>query len=95
MCLFEFAVEPFYAKKVRDCEESIDAEKEVQPTRQRPINLANIIKMVIRNVPAVVRAHAFNLLENPEEIVEAEIEDAGNDKYAVSLDGLRIVELDC
>ncbi|GFY49317.1 ATP-dependent DNA helicase [Trichonephila inaurata madagascariensis] len=61
MCLFEFAMnfEPFYAKKVGDSEESIDAEKEEQPTRQRPINLA----------------HSFSLLENPEEIVEAELED--------------------
>ncbi|GFY69927.1 uncharacterized protein TNIN_57511 [Trichonephila inaurata madagascariensis] len=91
--------EPFYANKVGDSEESIDAEKEELPTRQRPINLANNTEMVIRNVPAVVgvtkierneylethrardiqieiafnQAHAFNL-ENPEEIIEAELE---------------------
>ncbi|GFY59810.1 ATP-dependent DNA helicase [Trichonephila inaurata madagascariensis] len=61
MCLLEFAMnfEPFYAKKLGDSEESIDVEKEEQPTRQRPINLA----------------HSFSLLENPEEIVEAELED--------------------
>ncbi|GFQ80340.1 n-acylneuraminate-9-phosphatase [Trichonephila clavata] len=46
--------EPFYVKKLGDNKESIDAEKEEQPTRQRPINLANDTKMFIRNVPVVV-----------------------------------------
>ncbi|GFX04872.1 uncharacterized protein TNCV_2248551 [Trichonephila clavipes] len=45
--------EPIYAKIVGDSEESIDAENEEKPTRQRPINLANNTKMVIRKVAAV------------------------------------------
>ncbi|GFW46503.1 uncharacterized protein TNCV_4811901 [Trichonephila clavipes] len=108
--------EPFDSKKLGDSEESIDAEKEEQPTRQTPINLANNTKMVNRNVPDVVRvpffqmlidpgnyfysllvqyvpfysedelsdehynAHVFNLLENPEEIVEAELVDEINEQ---------------
>ncbi|GFR30102.1 uncharacterized protein TNCT_428671 [Trichonephila clavata] len=61
MCLLEFAkiFEPFYVKKVGDSEKSIDAEKEEQPTRQRPINLANNTKIVIKNIPAVVRMPFF------------------------------------
>ncbi|GFY75290.1 uncharacterized protein TNIN_12141 [Trichonephila inaurata madagascariensis] len=47
-------------------EESIDAEKEEQPTRQRLINLANNTKMVIRNVPAVVLMLFFQMPTGPE-----------------------------
>ncbi|GFS62783.1 uncharacterized protein TNIN_300321 [Trichonephila inaurata madagascariensis] len=63
MCLLEFAVnfEPFYAKKVGDGEESVDAEKEEYPTRQRLINIANNTKMAIRNVPAVVLVLFFQM----------------------------------
>ncbi|GFY41781.1 ATP-dependent DNA helicase [Trichonephila inaurata madagascariensis] len=53
--------EPFYANKVGDSEESIHAEKEEQPTRQRSINLTNNTTMVIRNVPDVVRVPFFQM----------------------------------
>ncbi|GFY56291.1 uncharacterized protein TNIN_383651 [Trichonephila inaurata madagascariensis] len=68
MCLLDFAMnfEPFYAKKLGEFEESIDAEKEEQSTRQRLINLANNTKMVIRNVPAVVRVPLFQIPTDPE-----------------------------
>ncbi|GFS39933.1 uncharacterized protein TNIN_312651 [Trichonephila inaurata madagascariensis] len=70
MCLFEFAMnfEPIYAKKVGDSEESIDVEKEEQPTRQRPINLANNTKMVIRKVPTVVRLPFFSNADEPRKL---------------------------
>ncbi|GFQ64952.1 ATP-dependent DNA helicase [Trichonephila clavata] len=59
--------EPFYAKKGGDSEEEgIDAKKEEQPTRQRPINLANNTKRVIRNVPIVVRVPFFQMPTDPE-----------------------------
>lgn len=68
MCVLEFAMafEPFYPKKTGESEESIDAAEEEQPTKRRLIKLANNSKMVIRNVPAVVRVPFFQMSKDPE-----------------------------
>ncbi|GFY77167.1 ATP-dependent DNA helicase [Trichonephila inaurata madagascariensis] len=57
--------EPFYSKEEADREESIETEKEERQTKQRLINLANNTKMVIRNVPAVVRVPFFQMPIDP------------------------------
>lgn len=61
MCLLEFAMlfEPYYKKSAADNEESIDAEMEDQSERRRLISLTDNSKMVIRNVPTVVRVPFF------------------------------------
>ncbi|GFQ93309.1 ATP-dependent DNA helicase [Trichonephila clavata] len=58
--------EPFYAKQVGDNEESIDAEKDEQPRNQRPINLANNTKRVIKKVPTVIRVPFVHMPTEPE-----------------------------
>ncbi|GBP80548.1 hypothetical protein EVAR_39418_1 [Eumeta japonica] len=70
MSLIEFAMlfEPHYAKVVSDTEENIDHDAyEEQPTTRRPlITLLNKSKMVVRNIPAVVRVPYFIAASDPE-----------------------------
>ncbi|GIY57519.1 hypothetical protein CDAR_79491 [Caerostris darwini] len=70
MSLTEFAMlfEPFYPKKVSETEDSIDHDAyEVQPHIRRPLlMLSDGSKMVVRNVPAVVRVPYFVATSDPE-----------------------------
>lgn len=68
MCLLEFAMlfEPHYGKSAEENEESVDADTEEQPQRKRYITLTDNSKMVIRNVPAVVRVPFFMMNSDPD-----------------------------
>ncbi|GIY15744.1 ATP-dependent DNA helicase [Caerostris darwini] len=70
MSLTEFAMlfEPFYPKKVSETEESIDHNAyEEQPDIRRPlIMLSDGSKMVVINIPAVVRVPYFIATSDPE-----------------------------
>ena len=70
MSLTEFAMlfEPFYPKKVSETEESVDhdAYEEHPNTRRQLITLLDKSKMVVRNVPAVVRVPYFIAASDPE-----------------------------
>ncbi|KAH0549795.1 hypothetical protein KQX54_014275 [Cotesia glomerata] len=70
MSLTEFAMlfELFYPKKVSETEESVDHDAyEEQPDIRRPrITLSDGSKMVVRNVPAVVRVPYFIATSDPE-----------------------------
>ncbi|GFQ77641.1 ATP-dependent DNA helicase [Trichonephila clavata] len=72
MSITEFAMlfVPFYPKKASETEESIDRDRyEEQPNVRRSlIMLSDDNKMVVRNVPAVVRVPYFIALSNPENI---------------------------
>ncbi|GIY05126.1 ATP-dependent DNA helicase [Caerostris darwini] len=69
MSLTEFAMlfEPFYPKKVSETDESIDHDAyEEQPDIRRPLMLSDGSKIVVRNVPAVVRIQYFIATSDPE-----------------------------
>ncbi|GFQ82355.1 ATP-dependent DNA helicase [Trichonephila clavata] len=68
MCLLEFAMlfEPHYEKSNQEPEECVDIYEPERQTRQRLITLTDNSKMVIRNVPAVVRVPYFVAASDPE-----------------------------
>ncbi|KAJ2954336.1 hypothetical protein O0L34_g2594 [Tuta absoluta] len=61
MCLLEFAMlfEPHYEKSNQELEECVDIYEPERQTRKRLLTLTDNTKMVIRNVPAVVRVPYF------------------------------------
>ncbi|GFT68302.1 uncharacterized protein TNCV_659201 [Trichonephila clavipes] len=72
--------------------------------RKQQLRQMHILKHIGQEIDnfrfAFHQVHDFNLFENLEEIVEAELKDDVTEQsitsvWAVSLDGLRIVELDC
>lgn len=70
MSLTEFAMlfEPFYPRKVSEAVESVDhdAYEDYRNTRRPLITLLDMTKMVVRNVPAVVKVPYFIATSDPE-----------------------------
>ncbi|GFR10244.1 uncharacterized protein TNCT_712141 [Trichonephila clavata] len=68
MCLVEFAMsfEPFYAKKWETVKKVLVQKRKNNQQDKDPLNLANNTKIVIRNIPKIVRVPSFQMPTYPE-----------------------------